>query len=527
MNRSLILLTQIVLSVVRAHAADNHALLIGVGAYKSAPKLDGPPHDVDSIRSLLLDKYHYHSRFVHTLVDQQATRQAIVQAMKDLVSEVKPGDYVFFYYSGHGTSYDDSDNKFRTAISEDTAASLPVDFDYSSRAAFGKSILLGTELRSFFIDLDAKAQVFAVFDSCYSQDAMKAITKGTPKYFHYGTFDATLKPCDASSLLPYRHLIAISAAKCNQTAVDVSDDFIKSHPNATVDGRAHGRLTNAILRGLQGAADKNHDGVISHEELFNYVSELSASNWGHNPSLRVSADSSNSLQQPAFAGQVAGLDTTCVHLPDRQPRVTAPADLFSKLGKGFRPVTEDWDIKAVSQNDRFLLYDAGGIQLNEAPMSPEKALARLRAEPLLEQLSDLRYCQQRFNVQLGSDQPDRGRYLQGQTITFSAKLDGGAYLLVIDIDQEGGVTVIYPSSTAARPLPAGKTVLTKTEVLGPFGVDLIKAFAFESKPEGFDGFLAPLTLPPGDPRLTALLSMVKTDGPDRSETKIGLITGSN
>ena len=518
-------------------AAERHALLIGVGAYTSVRALEGPPNDVASLKSLLIGKYGYSPKFVHTLVDRQATKQGIMQALKDLVNEVNPGDYVFFYYSGHGTSFYDPTNKMKQLIAEDTGASLPVDFSASSLDAFGKSVLLGHELRPFFTTLDSKAQVFAVYDSCFSQDSMKALSPGTPKYVALsdavkgvpkGDLDeaeevaAKAPVADANTPLPYKHLIAISAAKRDQAALDLGGD-------KTLDGKAHGQLTNAILMGLNGAADKNHDGIVTHEELFNYVNELSV-NWRHNPKLRVSADSDSALQQPAFAPSKSIVqDAGCRHEPAREPKVSAPADLLSALGKGFIPVTEGWDVKAVAQGNGFVLYDAGGIQMNAEPMTRQKALDRLRAEPVITQLSELHYCQQKFNIQLSMNPPDQGKYMQEQEIEFSAKLDRSAYLLVIDIDQEGSITVIYPPQNSER-LSVGKlNLLQKTRVQSPYGVDLIKAFAFENKPEGFEKLLIPtdgheVYLHPGDPRLNTLLKMLSADTPERSETKLRLIT---
>ena len=542
----IILLAGLCATAACALAVENHALLIGIGAYKAVRPLDGPPNDVAAVAALLR-KYNYKPEFIHTLVDDRATKQAILQAMKALVAEVKPGDYVFFYYSGHGTSFYDSLNKMKAVIGEDTGASLPVDFNPSSLEAFGRSILLGRELRPYFTALDAKAQVFAVYDSCYSQDSMKALPRGTPKYVSLddvvqgaakGDLDdleqhaSSTAANNANAPLPYKHLIAISAAKRDQAAIDIGAEDLKRNPTATFDGKPHGQLTNALLIGLNGAADKNHDGVVTHEELFNYINEVSAGKWRHNPKLRVSENSQAALEQPALTMKQIALDNSCSQGTRRQARVSAPAGLLKELNAGFVAVDKNWDVKAVPQGDKFLLYDAGGVQLNDEPMPREKALARLRAEPELEQLTELRYCRQSFNLQLESDPADQGKYVLGQQIQFFAKVDRGAYVLAVDIDQEGGVTVIYPFG-AAEPLKAGKkTPLGLNAVRSPFGVDLIKAFAFESKPAGFDKFVAPdssktIYLLPGNPAVKDLLQMLAKDAPDRSETRLQLTTSKD
>lgn len=94
-----------------------HVLLIGIDAYSVKP-LYGCVNDIDVIQRLLLDERvaipkdsirrlaspHPKSTHDATVASQPATLASICTALELLGSNnVKQGDRVFIYYSGHGT----------------------------------------------------------------------------------------------------------------------------------------------------------------------------------------------------------------------------------------------------------------------------------------------------------------------------------------------------------------------------------------------------------------------------------------
>jgi hypothetical protein len=82
-----------------------HALLVGIDKYASAgiPALRGCVNDALAIKAALLRRFGVHRANVTTLLNQRATRAAVARAWQDLAQRVKPGDQVFFLFSGHGT----------------------------------------------------------------------------------------------------------------------------------------------------------------------------------------------------------------------------------------------------------------------------------------------------------------------------------------------------------------------------------------------------------------------------------------
>lgn len=85
----------------------HHALLVGVGQYSQASgaePLKGVPKDMITTRNMAL-AMGVPERQIIELRDQQATKANIIAALDNLQRKVGPGEKVFIYFSGHGTSY--------------------------------------------------------------------------------------------------------------------------------------------------------------------------------------------------------------------------------------------------------------------------------------------------------------------------------------------------------------------------------------------------------------------------------------
>ncbi|GAA6616173.1 hypothetical protein NUACC26_019730 [Scytonema sp. NUACC26] len=81
-----------------------YALLIGIDEYLSpVPPLQEYINDINAIKEYLegrivTDGYQLH---LHTLLNQQATRQAIADGFRQHLCQANSEDVVLFYFSGH------------------------------------------------------------------------------------------------------------------------------------------------------------------------------------------------------------------------------------------------------------------------------------------------------------------------------------------------------------------------------------------------------------------------------------------
>jgi hypothetical protein len=95
---------------VTPRAASNHwALVVGVSDYVNfegvqGGDLPGAEHDATAMRDVLVARWGFPAENVHLLLNQDATRAAIVQQLTGwLKSNVKDGDQVVVYFAGHGS----------------------------------------------------------------------------------------------------------------------------------------------------------------------------------------------------------------------------------------------------------------------------------------------------------------------------------------------------------------------------------------------------------------------------------------
>src|SRR5688572_1973206 len=81
--------------------AEVRALIVAAGAYKSnrIQSLAGPPNDAAAMKALLTAQG---ATDIVTLADGEATRTAIRTALRGLGARAKPGDWIVFFYAGHG-----------------------------------------------------------------------------------------------------------------------------------------------------------------------------------------------------------------------------------------------------------------------------------------------------------------------------------------------------------------------------------------------------------------------------------------
>jgi uncharacterized caspase-like protein len=127
-----------------------HALVIGIDTYRYLPRLKTATGDAKAIARVLQQDYGFNTKL---LLDGQATRKGIVDALNGLRQKLSPQDRLLVYYAGHGIFDKEAD----------TAYWLPVD----SRDDRDTEWIMASRITSSLRRLEAKS-VLVVADSCYS-----------------------------------------------------------------------------------------------------------------------------------------------------------------------------------------------------------------------------------------------------------------------------------------------------------------------------------------------------------------------
>ena len=209
------------------------ALLIGINNYKAVPHLMGSLNDVAAMRQILITRWGFPQENIRTLTDQQATRAAILAAMRDIVRESGPGDTVLVHYSGHGSQVQDLNGDEEDGLDETL---VPWD----GRTP-GVPDIVDDELDTIFARMRARS-VLIVLDSCHSGTATRGVdfrTRGIPQDTRIDLYKEEATSTRAIVPRVQAHFLVMSAVAADQEALD-----------GPIDSEYHGIFTYALSRSL-------------------------------------------------------------------------------------------------------------------------------------------------------------------------------------------------------------------------------------------------------------------------------------
>jgi tetratricopeptide (TPR) repeat protein len=213
----------------------SYALVVGIAAYpKARPQLHFSERDAESIYSILISPEggNFRAENVHRLIGSQATLANLRdQLEKWLPSVAKDEDRVLIYFAGHGF-LDPKDGRAYLA---------PYDIDPADIAGTGYPMdslakVVGSEIH-------AKSKIL-ITDSCHS---------------------GAIRPEDSQNL--NRSIVDLSTSLFSMTASRDRESSLESGKW----GGGHGIFTYYVVRGLEGEADQNGDGIVTADELQDYV----------------------------------------------------------------------------------------------------------------------------------------------------------------------------------------------------------------------------------------------------------------
>ena len=223
-------------AVTSATIPRGYALIVGVAGYKNLPataQLEYSERDADAIYSVLISPEggNFRAENVHRLTGAKATLANLKLELESwLPSVAKEDDRVVIYFAGHGF------------IQGGRAYLAPYDLDPKNIPGTGYPMdTLGSVAGS---KIKAKWKVL-VTDSCHSG----AITP------------------DADAVAYNRSLLDLSRSMFSLTA---SRDRERSFESKDWGG-GHGIFTYYVVKGLEGEADEDGDGIVTADELADYT----------------------------------------------------------------------------------------------------------------------------------------------------------------------------------------------------------------------------------------------------------------
>jgi peptidoglycan/xylan/chitin deacetylase (PgdA/CDA1 family)/uncharacterized caspase-like protein len=225
---------------------ESWAVVVGIDKYRSWPKLAYAVNDARGVRDLLIRKYHFKPENVFLLLDEEATRERILNVLGDKLADparVKKDDRVLVFFAGHGVTR-------RLPSGKSLGYLVPVEAD---QASYQSQAISMTNFQDVSEAIPAKHILF-VTDACYSG---VALTRGG----------------GGAAGLAYLREVTRRTVRQVLTAGGADQEVADGGPSG------HSIFTWALMQGLEGKADLNGDAFITAGELAAYVgptvSELS------------------------------------------------------------------------------------------------------------------------------------------------------------------------------------------------------------------------------------------------------------
>jgi uncharacterized caspase-like protein len=255
---------------------DSWAVIIGVGRYQSTdiPSLRYTVADADSLYQILVGPGGFRKEHVLLITDKTEktpTLRNIKWALGTfLARSAKKDDTVLIFFAGHGAPEID-----QRGVERDGLAKYLIPSDADPDDLYSTALPMD-EMQTIFGRVEAERMV-VFLDACYSGAA------GGRTFSSKKTRAANLDDQFLERLTRSKGRAIITASRPSEVSIELPE-------------LGHGIFTYYLVQGLKGAADLNKDGIVTVQELYEYVEQ------------QVSAKSRSvgGNQHPVMKGEMEG-----------------------------------------------------------------------------------------------------------------------------------------------------------------------------------------------------------------------------
>jgi hypothetical protein len=243
-------------SFARAPARQTWAVVVGIGRYESPdiPTLRYAVADAEALYRTLTGPMGFRKDHVILLTDRterKPTLRNIRWALGTfLARSAQKDDTVIVFFAGHGAPEIDLRGVERDGLSKYLISADADPDDLYSTA------LPMDEIQTIFGRIEAE-RVVVFLDACYS-GAAGGRTFASKRVRNVNVDDLFLE-----RLTRAKGRVIITASRSSEVSLEMAD-------------LGHGLFTYHLLQGLQGAGDTNRDGIVSLQELYEYVEQAVA-----------------------------------------------------------------------------------------------------------------------------------------------------------------------------------------------------------------------------------------------------------
>ncbi|MEM0994767.1 MAG: caspase family protein [Bacteroidota bacterium] len=211
-----------------ANAPKVWAVIVGIANYNHMPILRYTDDDAYKMYAFFKSPEGgaLSDERIRILIDEEATKRKIKDAMRETFFKAGPNDLVILYFSGHGLR----------------GSFLPIDYDGYNNKIYHE------EINAILKDSPAKYKL-CIADACHSGSLFAR--DGSVDNVLQSYYDKLAKAAPSTAL--------IMSSKSEETSLESNS-------------LRQGVFSHFLIRGMKGEADQNRDRVVGIQELYNYVS---------------------------------------------------------------------------------------------------------------------------------------------------------------------------------------------------------------------------------------------------------------
>lgn len=488
--------------------AETRALLVGAWKFGSAQIMDlaGPENDLQAMEMLVRGQG---ATDVTVLRNEGVSRTTVETALHALGLRSKPGDWIFFYYTGHGALADAAVKNTRDGDTDQFVPLPGFDPDREDPERY----IVDKDFYSWLARYVPRGvQVLMMADTCHSGTMHRSadpramgmtprLTLGSrtialgarpaPRFASVlASADGTASAVDRDDL---PNLFFIAAARDDQIAWEDSLPAAGAPTRGFLTWSFEQGMTTAGADGRTLAADQNADGTVSMGELGAYLNQQVRM-------LSGQRQESNIVIPPGREGQ--GLFATAP--PPPNPPVPPPLPgLYVADLKARASVTGDhpWRILPDGKGADFVWDAAQQTMLRrtgDVVAQNVKGAAQVRGVidkwGAMEALRPF-LTEERARLMIGPLE-NGARYPSGAPVTLALvqrppqedAAPSDRYATVFNVASDGTVQRLYPVTPAdgdGKLAPGQSLPLLESQVVAPYGADHVVALLTPQPPESF------------------------------------------
>ena len=233
---------------IRRKTMNRKAVCVGISTFRenAVTPLPGCANDAKLLANILQERYGFSGDDIRLLIDERATREAILARLNWLVEGAGSGDVLVYTAASHGTfSVDTSGDE------EDGRDEVFVPYDYDFRRGIG---IRDDEIGEILGKVPPGARLYCILDTCHSATATRSLP--TREQQELEPVNRFLPPPpeatrDLRSGLGWRKQRVSHDDTMNRISISGCQDDESSWDYRTPAGKNHGLMTYSLYRALE------------------------------------------------------------------------------------------------------------------------------------------------------------------------------------------------------------------------------------------------------------------------------------